>query len=43
MRNKLSLMISMVLAPLTALPVLAQTAGGLEEVTVTAQRREQNL
>ena len=44
MRNKLSLMISMVLSPLTALPALAQSAGGgLEEVVVTAQRRQQNL
>lgn len=45
MRNLLNLTLSMVLAPLTAMPVLAQEeAGGfLEEVTVTAQRREQNL
>ncbi len=44
MRNLLSLVVSMVLASLTAMPVLAQEAsGGLEEITVTAQRREQNL
>ncbi len=44
MRNLLSLMLSMVLVPLTAMPVLAQEGAGiLEEVTVTAQRREQNL
>jgi iron complex outermembrane receptor protein len=47
MRNILTLLISLVLAPLAALPLqaLAQdpTAAGLEQVTVTAQRREQNL
>jgi iron complex outermembrane receptor protein len=44
MRKPLSLAISMALLPLTALPAFAQpTDGGLEEVTVTAQRREQNL
>jgi iron complex outermembrane receptor protein len=31
------------LALVTAMPVLAQGTGGLEEVVVTAQRREQNL
>ncbi len=44
MRNLLSLMLAIVLAPLTAIPVLAQEgAVALEEVIVTAQRREQNL
>ena len=44
MGNLQNLMLSMVLVPLTAMPVLAQEAGGgLEEVVVTAQRREQNL
>jgi iron complex outermembrane receptor protein len=43
MNNRLGLMISMVLASLTAMPVLAQEAdGALEEIMVTAQRREQN-
>ncbi len=46
MKNLLSRMCSMVLVPLTALPVIAlaqEYSGSLEEVTVTAQRREQNL
>ncbi|MFM7272921.1 MAG: TonB-dependent receptor, partial [Gammaproteobacteria bacterium] len=44
MRKPLSLAISMALLPLTALPAFAQPSdSGLEEVTVTAQRREQNL
>lgn len=44
MKNRLSLLISLALAPLTAMPVLAQETGGaLEEVIVTAQRREQSL
>ena len=43
MRKKLSVMISLALAPLAAMPVLAQEGSGLEEVVVTAQRREQNL
>ena len=44
MRNLPRLMMAMLLAPLTAMPVLAQDAsGGLEEILVTAQRREQNL
>jgi iron complex outermembrane receptor protein len=44
MRKKLSVMISIAMIPLASLPVLAQTSGsGLEEITVTAQRREQNL
>ena len=32
-----------ILALVTAMPVLSQEGGGLEEVVVTAQRREQNL
>ena len=38
-------MITLALAQMTALPVLAQDAdeGGLEEIIVTAQRREQSL
>ncbi|MSQ99615.1 MAG: hypothetical protein EXR85_10040 [Xanthomonadales bacterium] len=46
MRNLLTLIMSMTLVPLAATPlqVLAQeSSGALEEVTVTAQRREQNL
>jgi iron complex outermembrane receptor protein len=44
MRNLPRLMMAILLAPLTALPALAQdTSGGLEEILVTAQRREQNL
>ena len=46
MRNLLALIISVALLPLAviSLPALAQdSTGALEEVTVTAQRREQNL
>lgn len=46
MRNKLDLIISMLLTALGAIPVMTvaqEYSGALEEVTVTAQRREQNL
>lgn len=45
MRTILSLMITMVLGPLAVTPVLAQeqASGTLEEIIVTAQRREQSL
>ncbi|MDZ4729649.1 MAG: TonB-dependent receptor [Xanthomonadales bacterium] len=44
MRNLLNLMLITLLVPVTAAPVLAQEASGaLEEIVVTAQRREQNL
>jgi len=46
MNMKLSIAISMMLTPLAAMPLLAQDEAasvGLEEVIVTAQRREQSL
>ena len=44
MRKKLSVLISTAMIPIAPIPVLAQSAGAsLEEIVVTAQRREQNL
>ena len=44
MKKSLSLLIALALAPLSAMPVLAQDEDlALEEVIVTAQRREQSL
>ncbi len=40
---KTRILTASILALVTATPVLAQSTGGLEEVVVTAQRREQNL
>jgi len=44
MRKKLSVLISTAMIPIAPIPVLAQSSGAsLEEIVVTAQRREQNL
>ena len=44
MRKTLSVMISMAMLPVASIPALAQSgAASLEEIVVTAQRREQNL
>ena len=44
MRKKLSVLISTAMIPIAPIPVLAQSAGAsLEEIVVTAQRRETNL